>query len=432
MPVQIITEEEIERIGSLRLNEVLQEQIGLQMISDHGAGLQMQGLSSDYILILIDGEPVIGRTAGTIDLTRLTVNNIARIEIIRGPASSLYGSEAMAGVVNIITQGNEPGWSGTLSSQYRTFGTLDAHAEAGYRNDRLSAQVFVNRLSSKGYDLNPETVSQTSPPFQAYTLNPKISYRFSNRLKLRISGRYYGEDQQNTLDITDGEATSRLNEEGRRQDWNIFPSLEYQLNEHHKLQLRQYLTGYRTQSDLTYQTDESVYDASYFDQTFRRSELQYDWFRNENHIITGGAGYLGEQVEATRYDDKNHFTSTYAYAQYQWVPTAKWNVVAGGRYDAHSDYANRLSPKLAIGYKANKWLSLQASFGGGYKAPDFRQLLLSFTNPVAGYSVFGSGVVAEKMAELQAQGQVAKILIDPATIQEIKAESSWLIIWALP
>ncbi len=89
MPVQLVAKAQIERIGSLRLNEVLLEQTGLQMISNHGAGLQMQGLSSDYILILIDGEPVIGRTAGTVDLSRISVNNIERIEIIRGPSSSL-------------------------------------------------------------------------------------------------------------------------------------------------------------------------------------------------------------------------------------------------------------------------------------------------------------------------------------------------------
>src|SRR5688500_15744599 len=71
VPVTVITQDKIERIGALRLNEVLAEQAGLQIISDHGTGIQVQGLSADYILILIDGEPVIGRTAGTLDLTRL-------------------------------------------------------------------------------------------------------------------------------------------------------------------------------------------------------------------------------------------------------------------------------------------------------------------------------------------------------------------------
>ena len=159
MPVQLVDQEQIERIGSIRLNEVLAEQTGLQMISDHGAGLQMQGLSSDYILILINGEPVIGRTAGTTDLSRLSVNNIERIGMIRGPSSSLYGSEAMAEVVNIITKDNALGWNGTLGTPSRSFNTWDAQAEAGYRGERLSARLFANRLRSDGYDITENICS---------------------------------------------------------------------------------------------------------------------------------------------------------------------------------------------------------------------------------------------------------------------------------
>ena len=202
----------------------------------------------------------------------------------------------------------------------------------------------------------------------------------------------------------------------------MLPILEYRPNDRHKLQVRHYVSGYTTESNLTYAIDNQLYDLSTFNQNFQRSEAQYDWYANDRHIITGGAGFLNEQVEATRYDDVNRFVSTYAFAQYQWQPTDRWNVVAGGRYDAHSAYANRLSPKLAVGYTANDWLRVQASFGGGYKAPDFRQLLLSFTNPVAGYSVFGSQVVQEEFAELQEQ--IERVLIDPNTVQEIQAEGS--------
>ncbi len=424
VPAQVITGEQIERIGSLRLDEVLQEQTGLQMISDHGAGLQMQGLSSDYILILIDSEPVIGRTAGTIDLTRLTVNNIERIEIIRGPSSSLYGSEAMAGVVNIITRGNEPGWNGNLGTQYRSFNTWDTQAEAGYRNNRLSVRMFANRLRSDGYDLTAESVAQTVAPYRALTFGPKVSYRISNKINLRMSSRFYRESNEDQLDVTLEEDPTRMNSENVQSDWNVLPVLEYRPNDRHHVQVRHYLSGYRTESNLTFQSDGQAYDRSTFDQTFQRGEAQYDWYANDRHIITGGAGYLSEQVEATRYDDVNRFTSTYAFAQYQWQPTDRWNVVVGGRYDAHSAYADRLSPKLAVGYEATDWLSVQASFGGGYKAPDFRQLLLNFTNPVAGYSVLGSRVVQEAFAELEAQGQIDQVLTDPVTVEEIRAESS--------
>jgi outer membrane receptor for ferrienterochelin and colicins len=68
-----------------------------------GNGIQIQGLNPDYTLILIDGEPLIGRYAGTLELSRITTGNIRKIEIVKGPSSSLYGSEALAGVINIIT-----------------------------------------------------------------------------------------------------------------------------------------------------------------------------------------------------------------------------------------------------------------------------------------------------------------------------------------
>ena len=93
----VLTSGQIQETGGLRLSEVLREQTGLQISSDHGAGLQMQGLDSDYILILLDGEPLIGRTAGTFDLDRIAISNIDRIEILRGPSSAIYGSGQESG-----------------------------------------------------------------------------------------------------------------------------------------------------------------------------------------------------------------------------------------------------------------------------------------------------------------------------------------------
>ncbi len=424
LPVDVVSARQIETIGSLRLNEVLQEQTGLQITSNHGTGLMMQGLTSEYILFLIDGEPVIGRTAGTLDLSRLAVDNIERVEIIKGPSSSLYGSEAMAGVVNIITKKPDSGLSSSLRTRYRSYGTYDLSASAGFAREKFSASLFVNRLSTKGYDLTDETVSMTAPPFQAYTVSPKVAYRFSDAINLSINGRFYTESQENTADITVKDEIFRMDDDGRQQDWNLMPTLEVNLSDKHHLQLRSYTTGYRTNSALRYQSDGTVYDESYFDQFFNRSEVQYDWYINDKNVTTMGVGHTVETVEATRYDDINAFRANYGFVQHQWIPNEKFNIIAGGRYDTHNAYASRFSPKLAAGYTVNKWLKVQASFGGGYKAPDFRQLLLNFTNPVAGYSVVGSSLVQERIAELQAQGQIEAILIDPGTIETIRAESS--------
>ena len=103
IPVQLIQRKQIQQAGSMRLRDILQEQPGLQLVTGFGAGLQMQGLSPEHTLILLDGQPLIGRTSGVLDLSRVSLSGIKRIEIIKGPSSSLYGSEAMAGVINLIT-----------------------------------------------------------------------------------------------------------------------------------------------------------------------------------------------------------------------------------------------------------------------------------------------------------------------------------------
>src|SRR4030095_10368749 len=86
VPVTIISKKTVQQAGSLRLKDVLQEQTGIFITNGFGAGIQMQGLNPDYTLILLDGEPLIGRTAGVLDLNRVTVGNIKKIEIVKGPS----------------------------------------------------------------------------------------------------------------------------------------------------------------------------------------------------------------------------------------------------------------------------------------------------------------------------------------------------------
>ncbi|MBZ9777972.1 TonB-dependent receptor plug domain-containing protein [Psychroflexus sp. CAK8W] len=106
MPVKVLSQEVISNTGLRRADELLNEQTGITTITDQSGfqGIQMQGINSEYIMILIDNVPVVGRQSGNLDLSRLALGNIERIEIIKGPSSSLYGSEALGGVINIITQ----------------------------------------------------------------------------------------------------------------------------------------------------------------------------------------------------------------------------------------------------------------------------------------------------------------------------------------
>ncbi|TAH19016.1 MAG: TonB-dependent receptor [Cytophagales bacterium] len=423
MLVTIINQQQIKAMGSLRLNEVLQEQTGLVIQTNHGNGIQMQGMNPDYTLILIDGEPLIGRTAGTLELSRLAVGNIKQIEIVKGPSSSLYGSEALAGVVNIITE-NSKTTKATLSSRYGTNNTLDISGSLSLSKNKFGAYLFANRYSTGGYALLPQTFGQTVEPFHNYTLQGKFNYDFSEKVKFSLSTRYFIENQQSNFDIGEPQNPNFVSGNGQVKDMNFNPILHYKISDKWKTQFRFYNSVYETNSKLNYLVNKEVYDETFFRQTFLRPEIQTEYFLSEKHIFTLGAGKIWESVAATRYNGTQTFSTNYAFLQYEFQPVKKLNLIFGGRFDNHSAYGSQLSPKLSLQYDITPKIALRASTGVGFKAPDFRQLYLNFNNAVAGYSVFGTEELGAAIAQLQAQNQIAEILLDPSAIGKIKAEKS--------
>ena len=408
IPIAVISKEQIAKSGNVRLDEMLIEQTGLIVNSDHGTGIQIQGMNSEYILILVDGEPLIGRTAGTLDLSRITVNNIDRIEIVKGPSSSLYGSEAMGGVINIITKNGSEGLDISLGAKYRRFNSADLNAGINYGFKKLQLQAFYNRLSSDGYDLTESSLSQTVSAFTASTYQLKLKYELTDHLDFSISGRYYEEPQEDLtmVSVSDGQTVTetRHNYNAKRTDWNILPKLEWRIGDKALITARQYLSSYETETRITRESDNNLFSLDQFEQTFSRSEAQGDLFINPKHTLTLGAGYILEEVNSTRYVDST-FTSQYVFAQHRWEPSTQMDVTIGMRYDNHEAYGDNFSPKVAVGYQLNEKLKLRASFGGGFKAPDFRQLLLDFTNPTVGYSVMGTSVVSDGVERLITQGE---------------------------
>jgi outer membrane receptor for ferrienterochelin and colicins len=423
IPVSVVGEKQIKSMGALRLGDVLREQTGLSLVSDHGQGVQLQGLGAEYTLILVDGEPLIGRTAGTLDLTRVAVGNVQRVEIVKGPASALWGSDALAGVINIITQKPQPGLRGSLRARYGSNRTADFSTTLNAGGERAGLTVFLNRYSSAGYALQPESGSATVPPFASYTGQIRFSYSLSERTKVSLSGRYFIEKQASTAPTTnEAGLTADVRLQSRQTDFNINPTLTHRFGGNKFLAtLRGTYSRYHTQEAYTYAAAGSYFDATYFTQTFLRPEAQLDFTPRPNQTLTLGGGYQRQTVVATRYDDRQLLHNGYGYAQYDWSPTTKLNLLGGVRYDGRSQYAGQLSPKLAARYQLAPWLVLRGSVGRGYRAPDFRQLYLNFSNPTVGYSVFGTGQVQARVVQLAQQGQLAT---DPATGQAIIYQSA--------
>ncbi|MCH9661559.1 MAG: TonB-dependent receptor [Bacteroidetes bacterium] len=419
LPAQIITQKEIESSSSVRLDDILMEQTGLVTVSDFGGGqgIQLQGLDSQYTLILVDGVPLIGRSAGTLDLNRITVGNIKQIEVVKGASSSLYGSEALAGVINIITETPKNGFNGEVQYRLGSFTTQDVRTTINYKKKKFGIIGFLNRYSSEGYDLNKTDALKTVDPFSNYTLHTKVTYNFSESTNLFISGKYYTQKQ-------DYIASSTLQGESDSNEWNTHVKLRHTYSEKWSNFLELYATQYNAK-DFLNNTDGSRFNNSYYKQLLLRPEIRTTYNPNSKNAFIAGLGLNHETLDRTDFTTQPEFNSPYLYAQYDGYLTDTFNVIVGARFDSHNRYKSQFSPKLAMRYELNDKLAIKGSVGYGFKAPDFRQLYFDFSNTTVGYTVLGYNAVTTAIPELESQGELSNIVVPISEhTDDLKPENS--------
>lgn len=421
LPMTIITSEAIVKSGVTRLSEILNEQTGIILIPDESGfeGIQMQGLDAAYTMIMIDGVPLVGRSSGVLDLSRVSVGNIERIEIVKGASSALYGSEAMGGVINVITKRPKKDvFTGSVSYRYATFNTNDANANLLWKKKKFAANLFANFNSSDGYDLNKSTWLKNIEKYHNTTIQPKLYYDFSENLKLIVSNRFYNQKIDNKAVIE----TKQYQGDATEKEWNSQIKLEHNWNSKFYSEYELYATNYKNDAFLN-DENSSLFEKSYYNQWLFRPEVRTTFSIRDNKL-TAGIGMNHETLDRTYFDSNVVFNSQYVFVQYDYNPTERLNILAGFRYDNHSEYASQLSPKLAANYKITANFSLKASVGYGYKAPDFRQLYFDFMNPSVGYTVLGYNIAESRLKELEDQDQIASRTSGINFNDPLKAESA--------
>ncbi len=430
MPVTIIDRKTIERMGSRRLDEVLREQPGLAVVSDLGAGnravgLQMQGFSSEYITILIDGQPMAGRSSGNFDLSRISVANIERIEIIKGASSSLYGSEALGGVVNIITRQHITQAQASLGALYGTNHTLDVTTELAspFANDKGAAWLSGNYYRTDGFNVNPylEKGSQTAPPYNSLSLQGRGRYALNSLSTLNVSGRLAERSSIMTRDYGALPSKDRLKES----DANGMVSLDHHFTGGLRLITRYYFTRYKSAQETYLLANDHTLQSDNYTEYDHRAEMQASldrWQKKLSLIAGSGAEY---QVLSTDTNGSGgHRYNYFAFVQGSLSPWKTFNLMAGLRYDGNSQYGGKLNPSLGLRYSPADWLTFKAAAGKGYKAPSYRESYQVFTNVMQGYTVVGANVFPKGLAQLTDAGLIAQVWPLAAQVAPLKAETS--------
>jgi outer membrane receptor for ferrienterochelin and colicins len=425
VPVTLINAQTIQQTGSIRLTDILKEQTGLTMTSGFGAGIQLQGLNPDYTIILINGEPLVGRTAGVLDLNRIALGNIKKIEIVKGPSSSLYGSEAMAGVINIITDASN---KVPLEASLRmgTYNTKDINLNSGLRSKSIFYQGFYNYYATDGYSIRPNSNNRITTPINRLTTSQQIKLNINDRTSILFNARLTDETIKSNIAVSNGGVTINSNGKEHNTDANLSATLNYRFTPNLKTSFRSYLTNYISKQDLL-----TISGAPYNDllnHLFKRVENQTDWAVGKNLNGIFGMGAVWEGVKSSRYDSeklRKENAVQYGFTQWEWTASDKFIIIGGIRFDKNATYASAWSPKLSMLYKLNASHKIRLSIGQGFKAPDFRQLYLNFTNAAAGnYSVFGSAQAQKVIGQLNSLGQIGVLYNNYYLLKDLEPESS--------
>lgn len=404
----VITKEEIQEKQMTSLPELLNELTGIRTVVDHGAeGVQMQGIDSDYILILIDGSPMVGRTVGYFDLDRIALQQVEQVEIVKGASSSLYGNEALGGVINIITKKDFTNQNWTISSKYETNRTKDAFAGFGKDWKKNQASINARYKHTNGYDLIGGNDYFSVPSYQNLETNGAFTHQFSEKTNTELQARYFYQDASSIY--AKGGNSTYTNE------WNADAKLNHHFTSKLKLTADFNITNYKTQQS-----------SSFYDEIYFQPELKTEYNHNSTNQIIGGVGTKQESLDRSYFDQKPKLNTTYAFAQYDGLfLEEKLNIVTGFRFDYHQEYKSRLSPKFSARYQLTPKFALRGSTGSGFKRPDFRQLYLNFANITGGYEVWATQVYKKNAAKLKADGNIVTETENYINSNEIlKPESS--------
>lgn len=420
---EVITRQQIEKQGARNLAEILRSRNGIEIKPAlRGQEIRLQGLSPEYVLILVDGDRVTGRLDGAIDLTRFKAEEIERVEIIKGPSSALYGSDALGGVINIITRdpreparlSTEVQYGSGRSLHYGSGNETHASATAAVKGERVSTLWTTGWHRSDGYDLDPETddlklirsmvghvpglSNDDLPVTDGTTGTAYQDVNVTNRTKVKITDDW---------DVTGRASYHYLDQE--KIDYSPPRTLLDRRNETHDL-----LAGLRTDYRFgTYNRLSIAYSHARFldtltqdqqgsdeldseevqDDRVQEARIQLDVALGMQHMLSVGVEGLWEEYKSPRISDGGYGYRQRAsvFAQDEYRPfDAYFYIVPGVRYEADSQFGSQTTPKLSMRWDPTSNLKIRFGAGRGYRAPSFKDLYFSFQNPGVGYQVVGN------------------------------------------
>ncbi len=394
-PLTIITRKDIDRLQAQSVVDILKSTPGIDVKTSGGMGsstsIFMRGTNSDHILVLVDGIPYGSATLGTTPFQYIPVSQIERIEVVRGPQSSLYGSSAIGGIIQIFTNKETRGQSFYADTGYGSDDTVEANAGFGYGNETSSFNIGVGYIDTDVYDFlgNPDPANADNDDDGFDNTSVSINGRHKFNEQFTLSGSYLLADGENQYDYTNGLnlATTKTRTEFKQQVASIVADLK--INDIWSSQL---LIGQSKDESDNYQYPyfETTIEKSQFDTTKDNFSWKNDFIIRDKDILTVGFDYLDESVDSTTNFDKDSRWTKGVFTQYQYYGEV-FDIKGAWRYDDNQQFGSHNTGNIGLGFDLDEYLRVTVNYGSAYKAPTFNDLYY----PDVGYFKGNSGLKPE-------------------------------------
>ncbi len=387
--IRVLNSDEIQALGATNLRDLLYHELNLEVFQESsfaGTGIEIQGISQENIKILIDGVPVVGRLNGTIDLNQIVLDQIERVEIIEGPTSVYYGTDAMGGVINLISKKNgQEKFGSTLQTYFESIYTLNISGNIDFSKNDNSFNFGLGRNYFDGFQADKNESRKTDwGSREQYFGNFAYQYNF-NKGHLKFNSRYFTEELINLGEVTP--LNNAVDFTSNTQRFENVCSLNMQLSKVNFIEGIASLSNYkRTKktflTDLTNNTQELI-------------EKQTDTTRNQTIFVKGQFSHVNknnnlnysigfdtniESIKGARIKDQSQQMNSYAlFASINFDLLKNFKIQPGSRYTYNNVYGSVVSPAINFKYQINENNQILASYAKGYRAPSLNQLYLNFT-----------------------------------------------------
>lgn len=393
--VNVLDSKTLDNLQVCNLSEGLKFQPGLRVETNcqtcNYQQLRMNGLAGGYSQILINGRPIFSPLMGLYGLEQLPVNMIDRIEVVRGGGSSLYGSSAIGGTVNVITKIPKRD-SFELNSFYQNIGgqtsdyLINGNASFVSKNKDAGVSLFLTHRERDFFDANGDNYSEI-PKIENNSIGANLFFKPTDNQKIELSISNLNEYRFGGEMVDKPAYLTQQSEERKHKIW--LGSLDYQYNfKDQKSSLITYAAWQNT--DRTHYTgiipDEEPALQNHLEnppygmsknQTLQgglQFNYRLDAFLKGSNVITIGTEYISDKVfdeiKSYNYVVDQHTKDFGSFAQSDWEILPSLNLLSGVRMDVHNLVDNVVfSPRFALLYKLKTNTQFRLSYGTGFRAP---------------------------------------------------------------